>query len=334
MSGLFGMESHIMMRTDAKIGFAIVGVLLTVLAVYAVVIPKHGKTAKQASGGQVQTVTIPPETAPPDTAVRVPPIAGDGESMPAAGPTKPPADIGGVVKPPVDVPPKHDDRTTVVTNPLTDLGDPTHLPGGATGPGGDARHSDVTPGRDPIARRTDRPGDDHGAANGRVATAAANHFYRVKAGQTLTSIAAEVYGDGQQWGQIAKANPGINPARLRVGTKLQLPDPATVRPRPSVVVPASEVVVEDPTVVATAGSSYRVKSGDSLYKIARQKLGSGRLADEVYELNRDAIGPNPTKLRLGMVLRLPTAADGGIGSGGGAFGGAFGGGVGVTDASN
>ena len=48
------------MRTDAKIGFAIGGVLLAVLTVYAIVVPKHKKTTP----GTVTLVTPPAQSNP------------------------------------------------------------------------------------------------------------------------------------------------------------------------------------------------------------------------------------------------------------------------------
>ena len=45
----------------------------------------------------------------------------------------------------------------------------------------------------------------------------------VQRGDTLWSIAKRTYGDGKRWQQIAAANPGVSPTRLRVGQTLALP---------------------------------------------------------------------------------------------------------------
>ncbi len=47
--------------------------------------------------------------------------------------------------------------------------------------------------------------------------------YSVKKGDTLWSIAKKVYGDGQRWKDIVKANPGLDPQKLYVGQKLNMP---------------------------------------------------------------------------------------------------------------
>jgi 5'-nucleotidase len=47
--------------------------------------------------------------------------------------------------------------------------------------------------------------------------------YTVKRGDTLYKIANQRYGDGKQWQRIVSANPGLDPAKLRVGQTIMLP---------------------------------------------------------------------------------------------------------------
>jgi len=54
-----------------------------------------------------------------------------------------------------------------------------------------------------------------------VATAGGS--YTVKKGDTLWKIAQSKYGDGRKWTQIAAANPGLTPAKLKVGQSITLP---------------------------------------------------------------------------------------------------------------
>ncbi len=51
--------------------------------------------------------------------------------------------------------------------------------------------------------------------------------------------------------------------------------------------------------------TYVVKSGDSLWKIAKLNLGSGSRLDEIYELNKDLIGPDPNQIYPGQELVMP-----------------------------
>lgn len=52
-------------------------------------------------------------------------------------------------------------------------------------------------------------------------------------------------------------------------------------------------------------SRYTVADGDTLYLIARQQLGSGERWPEIYDLNKDAIGPDPNLITVGLALTLP-----------------------------
>jgi hypothetical protein len=47
--------------------------------------------------------------------------------------------------------------------------------------------------------------------------------YTISAGDSLRGIAIRLYRDARQWRSIMKANPGLNPRRLRVGHVISLP---------------------------------------------------------------------------------------------------------------
>lgn len=47
--------------------------------------------------------------------------------------------------------------------------------------------------------------------------------YTIAAGDSLQGIAARIYGDARQWRSLMKANPGLDPRRLRIGQMLKLP---------------------------------------------------------------------------------------------------------------
>jgi len=51
--------------------------------------------------------------------------------------------------------------------------------------------------------------------------------------------------------------------------------------------------------------TYKVKTGDFLNKIAKEQLGNSSRYLEIYELNKDIIGPNPSKILPGQILKLP-----------------------------
>jgi nucleoid-associated protein YgaU len=51
--------------------------------------------------------------------------------------------------------------------------------------------------------------------------------------------------------------------------------------------------------------TYTVQAGDSLSIIASRTMGDGTAWPRIHELNRSVIGPNPERVREGMVLRIP-----------------------------
>lgn len=56
-----------------------------------------------------------------------------------------------------------------------------------------------------------------------------------------------------------------------------------------------------------AKSTYNVAQGDTLWRIAKEKLGSGDRWRELYELNKNLLS-DPNRIFPGMVLKLPGAA--------------------------
>ena len=48
--------------------------------------------------------------------------------------------------------------------------------------------------------------------------------YTIKKGDTFIKIAREVYGDPSRMKDIAAANPGVNPNKLKIGQTIVLPD--------------------------------------------------------------------------------------------------------------
>jgi LysM repeat protein len=61
-----------------------------------------------------------------------------------------------------------------------------------------------------------------------------------------------------------------------------------------------------PATDATAGS-YTIKAGDNLWNIAREHLGSGLRWTEIYKMNTDVLGSNPSLIHTGTTIRLPGA---------------------------
>ncbi|MCL6597935.1 MAG: LysM peptidoglycan-binding domain-containing protein [Alicyclobacillus macrosporangiidus] len=52
--------------------------------------------------------------------------------------------------------------------------------------------------------------------------------------------------------------------------------------------------------------TYTVKSGDTLWGIAKKLSGSGSNYTTLYQLNKSVIGPDPNLIKPGQVLRIPS----------------------------
>lgn len=63
----------------------------------------------------------------------------------------------------------------------------------------------------------------------------------------------------------------------------------------------------DSTAEQVGGSSYTVKSGDSLSKIAKNELGDANAWKKIFEANKDVLD-DPDKIFPGQVLKLPPKA--------------------------
>lgn len=55
---------------------------------------------------------------------------------------------------------------------------------------------------------------------------------------------------------------------------------------------------------AGGGSTYTVKSGDTLSGIAKQHLGDANAYNKIFEANRDQLS-DPDKIKPGQVLKIP-----------------------------
>lgn len=132
--------------------------------------------------------------------------------------------------------------------------------------------------------------------------------HKVKANETFSSIAKIAYGSERHYLAIEEANPTIDPRRLRVGTVITLPDLSARAEVASAKVGSESTgssAAERPSREIDPKTQYKVKSNDSLYKIALAVYGSSNMVDDLYEANKQTIGADSSKLKPGMVLKLP-----------------------------
>jgi nucleoid-associated protein YgaU/DNA-binding SARP family transcriptional activator len=126
--------------------------------------------------------------------------------------------------------------------------------------------------------------------------------YAVVQGDTLWDIARRFYGDGSLYPRIFEANAGRVMADEEAFT-----DPRLIRPGWVLEVPLPAANVEP----VEGGVAYRVRQGDSLWRIAESFLGDGLRWGEIWNLNQgqDMGGgrrfTDPSLILPGWVLQLP-----------------------------
>lgn len=125
--------------------------------------------------------------------------------------------------------------------------------------------------------------------------------YTVKSGDTLSAIAGEWFRDVNAWPAIVKANPGLNAANLKVGQKINLPA------KDSAVRTASSGSRTNAPAASSKGSSHHiVAKGETLASIADKAYGNRSSWKRIYDANKSVIGSNPSALKVGMKLTIPS----------------------------
>lgn len=131
--------------------------------------------------------------------------------------------------------------------------------------------------------------------------------YTVQRGDTFEAIARRELGASSRWVALAKANPTVDPLKLRVGDVLRLP---VDEPEPVVVsidagaaddAPGDARLPPPPDPV-----TYVVRSGDSLSTIAARFYADSSRWRAIFNANRDQLR-DPHAVRIGMELRIPPA---------------------------
>ncbi len=100
---------------------------------------------------------------------------------------------------------------------------------------------------------------------------------------------------------VPAAAPAMTPARAAAAPPVPEKSPQPVSaPLEIAAVQAAPATSDSPST-----TRYKVKRGDSLWRIAESHLGAGTRFTEIIDLNRDSLGGDPDFLPLGLVLRLP-----------------------------
>jgi nucleoid-associated protein YgaU len=126
--------------------------------------------------------------------------------------------------------------------------------------------------------------------------------YTLRRGDTFEIIARRELGSSSHAAAISRANPLLDPTRLREGQTIRIPlDPSNIQGREVSGVPADQVV--------PGMSEYLVKSGDTLGEISRAVYGSPVHWGVILDANRSIL-KNEKSIRAGQRLVIPPLTPG------------------------
>lgn len=127
--------------------------------------------------------------------------------------------------------------------------------------------------------------------------------YTVQPDDTFASIALKFFGSRARADIIAKANPLMDPKRIKPGRVIRIPrDPANIQGRPTSAAPPERLEAAS----ADRSRAHTVVAGDTLTGISRKYYGTIRRVDLILNANRNVLN-KAEDLRPGQVLQIPPA---------------------------
>ncbi|MDX1565316.1 MAG: LysM peptidoglycan-binding domain-containing protein, partial [Phycisphaeraceae bacterium] len=132
-----------------------------------------------------------------------------------------------------------------------------------------------------------------------VTEPAVSKTYTIRAGDDFATIARRTWGSEAKWVAIQRANPDVDPRRLRIGQKIVIPTLEADALRRS-----GELSSAAQSTALGRRAHVTVEKGDSLTRISRKVYGRSSLWETIYQANRDKLS-SPDDLKVGMVLAIP-----------------------------
>ena len=148
-----------------------------------------------------------------------------------------------------------------------------------------------------------------GAATPDPVTAAGENVYVVREGDNgMWGISESQYGHGKYFTAIAKRNPLVDSAQLKIGQKLILPSIEQAKvlsgSTGGVGVGGTSRVAEPDPVAVDGEKIYVVREGDSgMWGISKSQYGDGKYLPAIANRN---LGVNPSRLSIGQKIILPS----------------------------
>jgi nucleoid-associated protein YgaU len=123
----------------------------------------------------------------------------------------------------------------------------------------------------------------------------------IASGDTFEALAQKYFNDSTKWKLISKANPTVEPERLKIGQKIRIPaggSTATLAADTS----AQSVTSPARSTGATGGNLHTVAKGDTPSSISRKYYGSDKYWRQILAANKGATEKN---LKVGQKLTIP-----------------------------
>jgi nucleoid-associated protein YgaU len=163
------------------------------------------------------------------------------------------------------------------------------------------------------------PGRD--GVRGKPVSTGVERQHTVASGDNFYKLAQAYYKDASLHTALAQYNRGVSATSMKVGMVVKIPPkdvlqgkavlgpvvpptpPAPMARRDGATPARPDAKPETKPEARNPGRTYVVQPGDTFGKIAKALLGDERRRQEIADLNPDA---NPTNLRVGMTLKLPS----------------------------
>jgi nucleoid-associated protein YgaU len=127
-----------------------------------------------------------------------------------------------------------------------------------------------------------------------------NKFYTVKTGDSLSSIAQNLYGDSNSWILIAQQNDISQPNLIEVGQQLQLPSDMLIAE--NVITNLEPQVLSAESIEKIMQEKYTIQVGDSLQLIAERALADPNRWPEIARANNILY---PDYIEVGQEIIIP-----------------------------
>jgi len=196
------------------------------------------------------------------------------------------------------------DKDKVVANAFVEPADDSPLIIDDHQPDKRAEHAPTdTPAATHIAASHPTRKEVHQSSHGQPAVSHRSETHTIQLGDTFASLARRYFGDVRFARTIRSANPQVqDAAAMAIGTVVVIPDVGEL----SSSRPGTRTNNLAPQHSESAQAVYKVREGDTLYSIARDRLGSGGKWMDIYKINQAVIGGDPGALKIGLKLALPT----------------------------